>query len=129
MIDKSKMEQAASLFAQCSPLFMALGDNVRQKLIMFLMESGFEGINVGNLASKTHLSRPAVSHHLKILKDAGVITLVKKGTESFYHICLGEKLPAFQKLIFQIDSIIAELNEEEKKMLFNGIEQKTITGC
>ena len=77
MIDKSKMEQAASLFEQCSPLFMALGDNVRQKLIMFLMESGFEGINVGNLASKTHLSRPAVSHHLKILKDAGVKRVLK----------------------------------------------------
>ena len=69
MIDKSKMEQAASLFEQCSPLFMALGDNVRQKLIMFLMESGFEGINVGNLASKTHLS--SCQSSLKDIKRCG----------------------------------------------------------
>lgn len=119
MIDSVKMQDAVQLFKTCSPLFIALGDEIRQKLLLLLADAGFEGINVQNLASKTHLSRPAVSHHLKVLKDAGIITPVKKGTESFYHLCIGDKLPHFHKLILQIESIISDMNEEEKEIFYN----------
>jgi DNA-binding transcriptional ArsR family regulator len=41
---------------------------------------------VGELASGLPVSRPAVSQHLKVLKDAGLVAEEKRGTRSFYSI-------------------------------------------
>jgi len=40
--------------------------------------------NVGDIASQFRLSRPAISHHLKVLKDAGVLDSEKVGQEVYY---------------------------------------------
>lgn len=40
---------------------------------------------MGEITAKTHLSRPAVSHHLQILKDAGLIKMRREGTKHFYY--------------------------------------------
>ena len=45
---------------------------------------------VGEIAEKTHLTRPSVSHHLQILKDAGIINVRKEGTKNFYYISADE---------------------------------------
>jgi len=121
MINKEKMDKAFEDFKLCSPIFIALGDAVRQKLVLDIADAGLTGINVQNLAAKTHLSRPAISHHLKVLKDAQIVNLTKRGTESFYRLCLGERLPIFKKLISQIESILNDMNEYEKSILLNEI--------
>lgn len=41
---------------------------------------------MGAIIAKTHLSRLAVSHHIKILKDAGVIVMRKEGTKNYYYL-------------------------------------------
>ena len=38
---------------------------------------------VGEITKQTHLSRPAVSHHLRILREAGIILMRKEGTKTF----------------------------------------------
>lgn len=59
-------------FKDCQKILLALGDVNRQHLIIMLMQNGqCNGVRVGTITEKTHLSRPAVSHHLSILKDAG----------------------------------------------------------
>ena len=75
-----------SSFAECIPLFIALGDSTRLTIIQCLYEVGIEkkaegtvGLNVNEITKRTSLSRPAVSHHLKILKDSGFINVEKKG--------------------------------------------------
>ncbi|MEG6523627.1 ArsR/SmtB family transcription factor [Desulfotomaculum sp. 1211_IL3151] len=40
-------------------------------------------MRVGEIKAKTHLSRPAVSHHLKILKDIGIVKMREEGTKNF----------------------------------------------
>ena len=37
------------------------------------------------ITRKTNLSRPAVSHHLGILKDAGLIDVRREGTKNYYY--------------------------------------------
>ena len=76
------------LFRDCMPLFIALGDEVRLSIIGVLAGSGLyddhetdiavslngyrpsgvPGMNVKEITEQTNLSRPAISHHLKILK-------------------------------------------------------------
>lgn len=70
--------------------FTAIGDEVRQLIILVLLESDLNGIRVGEFAKKTHLTRPSVSHHLQILKEAGIVNMRKEGTMNFYYINANE---------------------------------------
>jgi DNA-binding transcriptional ArsR family regulator len=60
-------------------VFVALGDAHRQRILL-LFERG-ERLTVGQIAEVASLSRPAVSHHLKILRDAGVLAAERSGRE------------------------------------------------
>ena len=44
------------------------------------------GVRVGKITQKTHLSRPAVSHHIQILKDAGIVKMRREGTKNYYYL-------------------------------------------
>jgi len=65
-------------------VFIALGDEHRQR-IMLTFEKG-ERLTVGQISDVSTLSRPAVSHHLKILRDAGVLESRKEGKEVYFWI-------------------------------------------
>ena len=72
-------------FKACQKTLLALGDENRQHLILEMMQMGnCHGVRVGEITAKTNLSRPAVSHHLKILKDAGIIKMRREGTKNYY---------------------------------------------
>ena len=43
------------------------------------------GVRVGEITERTHLSRPAVSHHLQILKDARLVKMRREGTKNYYY--------------------------------------------
>lgn len=63
-------------------LFTGLGDAMRLEIIFLLGEH--ERLNVGEIAAQFHLSRPAISHHLKVLKDARILKSQKSATEVYY---------------------------------------------
>jgi DNA-binding transcriptional ArsR family regulator len=61
----------------------ALGDPTRRALFERLVERPRP---VGELAGELPVSRPAVSQHLKVLKDAGLVIDRKVGTRRVYHV-------------------------------------------
>lgn len=65
-------------------VFVALGDEHRQRILL-TFERG-ERLTVGRIAAVSTLSRPAVSHHLRILREAGVLQREKVGRESYFWI-------------------------------------------
>ena len=67
-----------------SRVFTALGDEHRQRILL-TFEPG-ERLNVGQIANVSTLSRSAVSHHLKILREAGVLQSHKEGKEVFFWV-------------------------------------------
>lgn len=73
-----------TLFEQARPLFIALGDENRQQIIMQLIQT--YKLSVNEITMGTSLSRPAISHHLKILREAGLIAIEKHGVQHFYHL-------------------------------------------
>lgn len=83
---KFRMSKIDSEFKKCKGAFIALGDETRQQIILALLESDCRGIRVGEITEKTNLSRPAVSHHLKILKEAGIINMRREGTKNYYFV-------------------------------------------
>ena len=81
-----QVEQLSKNFAECSKILTAIGDETRQHLILEMMKMGnCNGVRVGEITKKTNLSRPAVSHHLQIMKNAGLVKVRKEGTMNFYY--------------------------------------------
>ena len=70
--------------------FKALADPIRLKIVRFLLDPG-EGccsvpgqVCACDLTDAVGLSQPAVSHHMRILTDAGLVTASKSGRWVFY---------------------------------------------
>ena len=79
------IQQLAEEFQSSRSVLVALGDPVRQHLMLVMMLSGqCNGLRVGEISTRTNLSRPAVSHHLRILKEAGIIKMRREGTRNYY---------------------------------------------
>lgn len=73
-------------FAACQKLLECIGDENRFHLMTEMMQMGkCMGVRVGEITEKSHLSRPAVSHHLKIMKDAGIVKVRREGTKNYYY--------------------------------------------
>lgn len=62
---------------------VALGDPTRQRIVMLLSR---QRLNVGELTEHFPLSRPAMSHHLKVLADGGLLIQERNGRERVYRL-------------------------------------------
>lgn len=109
MTDSKTLEQQ---FHDCMPLFIALGDEVRLSIIEALSQahhSGHpEGLNVNDITRQTSLSRPAISHHLKILKDCGLVQIRQSGASNYYRLSLKECTRQLMNLGFMVEEYIQE---------------------
>jgi len=104
-------------FVKCRKLLSAIGDETRQNIITVLMGS-CTGMRVGEITKKTHLSRPAVSHHMRIMLDCGLVALDKQGTKNFYSLNIGKD---FQNL-FALIGHIAEFKGARDADLLTGAD-------
>ncbi|WP_143462341.1 ArsR/SmtB family transcription factor [Levilactobacillus enshiensis] len=75
-------------FSNASDFLVALGDQKRQAIIIALLDDKVvhQGLQVTDLIGVTGLSRPAVSHHLKILREAKLVDYHRSGTKNFYYL-------------------------------------------
>jgi DNA-binding transcriptional ArsR family regulator len=59
----------------------AIADETRQKI---MSECCCCWISVGDLATKLKVTQPTISHHLAILRDAGLVNIREEGKQTFY---------------------------------------------
>ena len=71
------------MFAYAAEGFAALGDPTRREIFARVAERPRA---VGELASELPVSRPAVSQHLKVLKEAGLVTDRPEGNRRIYQV-------------------------------------------
>ncbi|MEG1633418.1 MAG: metalloregulator ArsR/SmtB family transcription factor [Oscillospiraceae bacterium] len=85
------------LVDECIPAFECFTNPTRRDIMLLLSNEG--AMNVGTITSRVNLSRPAVSHHLKILKDAGLVTIESRGNENYYGVTIIPFLETAQQMI------------------------------
>lgn len=95
-------EDVLQQFKDCIPLLEVLTDVNRQAIIMLLAQNK-SGLNVNTIAGHINLSRPAVSHHLKVLKQSGFIKSEKKGVENYYVLTVRKPLEQLKSLITAVE--------------------------
>ena len=84
--------------------FDALGEPVRRRILELLREGPTP---VGKLAQALPVGRPAVSKHLRVLSDAGLISHTTAGTRNFYALAEGGMAAAQQWLAQTWDTVLA----------------------
>ena len=94
-----------------------IGDETRQMVILALLsENCYPGMRVGEITEKIHLSRPAVSHHLRILKEEKIISMREEGTKNFYYLSPDEStLRELKQLVNQIDALLHDPSRRIEK--------------
>ena len=70
----------------CRQVLTAHGDETRLHLLGIMLQNTCSGSRVIDIAAQTNLSRPAVSHHLRVLKDAGIVKSRREGTCIYYYL-------------------------------------------
>ncbi|MDW7691221.1 metalloregulator ArsR/SmtB family transcription factor [Flammeovirgaceae bacterium SG7u.111] len=73
-------------------VFQAIADPVRRDIIELLAS---EPLSINAIAEKFDVSRPAISKHLKILKECEIIEIDQRGRERFCQIQPKNLIPAF----------------------------------
>lgn len=81
-----EVDLLASEMGRYQQVALALGSETRLHLIQcMLAQHCYSGMRVEQIVEKTNLSRPAVSHHLQILRRAGIVKMRREGTRNFYY--------------------------------------------
>ncbi len=101
---QKEINELAANFEACHKTLSAIGDETRQHIILEMMRMDYNGSRVIEISEKTNLSRPAVSHHLQILKEAGIVKMRREGTMTYYY--LDPDMEAFNLLILALQQSI-----------------------
>ena len=93
----------------------AIADATRQKI---MAECCCCWISVGDLASKLKVTQPTVSHHLAILREAGLVNIREEGKQTFYTlnqenivVCCGQLMIKFAPETATTEKLINVINQ------------------
>ncbi len=64
-------------------IFKALNDPTRREILDLLKE---KNLTAGEIADQFNISKPSISHHLDLLRQAGLVVSVKEGQYIYYSI-------------------------------------------
>ena len=104
---RTEMPSAAD-FRTVAELFKQLGDGSRLRIFWLLCHCEECVINLSALVG---MSSPAVSHHLKLLKDAGLIVSRRDGKEVYYKAALSDRAQALHHMIERMVEIACPATE------------------
>ncbi|AGL15628.1 metalloregulator ArsR/SmtB family transcription factor [Actinoplanes sp. N902-109] len=83
VVRKPLAADQATVFA---PMFKALGDPVRLRLLSMIASAGGGEVCVCDLTGSFALTGPTISHHLKVLREAGLVDSDRRGTWVYYRL-------------------------------------------
>ena len=95
------------ILSACIPVFTMLQDENRQQILMLLFDR--KEMSVTELTLQLSLSRPAVSHHLKLLLDSKLVEVTKNSKERRYRLSMDHALE-------QLQSLISSIQEDKKRL-------------
>lgn len=75
--------------------FAALGSEQRLGILKTLVRAGPDGLSIGELGTRTGVTGSTLTHHMKILTDAGLARQAKEGRKI---ICIGAAYDRMQEL-------------------------------
>lgn len=94
-------EGTLEIFKKGMPLFAMLQDENRQQILVMLCK--VDHMTVNQITDQLALSRPAVSHHLKLLLGAGLLEVSQNGTERYYSVQMEPAMKVLKDLTASLE--------------------------
>lgn len=107
-------KRTMNLLSECIPVFTMLRDENRQQILMLLFDNGQMSVN--ELTDQLSLSRPAVSHHLKLLLDCRLVEVTKNGKERIYSLNMNGTIEHLKKLLASLEEDMNTVPKEDVKV-------------
>jgi ArsR family transcriptional regulator, arsenate/arsenite/antimonite-responsive transcriptional repressor len=105
--DDRDLESSVEFRAELAHLCKMLSDANRLRIIFYLLNEA--ELNVTEFCQRLNQSQPGVSHHLALLKQAGILSVRRDGKHNFYSVCRDR----FQGVIVQLfESFLEPTNGE-----------------
>ena len=79
-----RSDSVARKLADSAPVFAALGDETRLRLVSRLCEGG--PTSIAKLTQGSDVTRQAIAKHLRVLEDAGLVRSAREGRESVWEL-------------------------------------------
>ena len=93
----------------------AIADETRQKI---MSECCCQWLSVNEIVEKVGFSQPTISHHLAILRDAGLVNIREEGKQTFYTlnqenivVCCGELMIKFAPETNTTEKLVKVINQ------------------
>jgi DNA-binding transcriptional ArsR family regulator len=90
-------------------VFEALSSTVRRKILAYLAHAD---LTAGEIAARFDISKPAVSQHLNVLENAGLVTSVKKGQYVHYSLVADSLANTLNSYMQQVCPVSGPLKKE-----------------
>lgn len=101
-------QKTMNLLKESITTFEMLRDPRRQEILILLFDH--KNLTVNEVAEKMTLSRPTVSHHLKLLLQAGLVTVTQKGKERYYDVSFDQAITILESLLASLKKDASERN-------------------
>lgn len=99
-------------FSETGSILEALSSRIRQDIILELAKCYPEGLRICEINKKKCITRPTMSHHMKMLCKAHLICYYKKGTKNYYYLKIdSDKISKLLNLFQIMKSFSGESNE------------------
>jgi len=110
-------------------VFQAIADPTRREIIQLIAKGP---MNLNSIADNFDISRPAISQHIKILNECGLIEIENVGRERFCKIQPRQLVPAFMwleqyKILWteKLDAFEKYVNQLQTKKSKHGTKKRT----
>lgn len=104
-------QHTMKVLSECIPVFTMLQEENRQHILVLLFDR--QQMTVTELTESLSISRPAVSHHLKLLYDAGLVSVEKKGKERLYSLKMEQTVALLKELLASIEADMSTMPEQD----------------
>lgn len=94
-------------------VFEALASTVRRKILAYLSESE---LTAGQIAERFEISKPAVSQHLGVLENAGLVESEKRGQYVHYRIVRENLANTLNGYVQEVCPVSRPLKRESKEL-------------
>ncbi|AMY05867.1 transcriptional regulator [Staphylococcus condimenti] len=95
-------EETLEIFKRGTRILNILQDEKRQQILVLLCKE--KQLTVNEITSLLPISRPAVSHHLKLMLDAGLLSVTQTGLERYYSSDLDDTLEWLKELTNSLEA-------------------------
>ena len=98
---------------QLEKIFEALASTPRRKILAYLAEVD---LTAGEIASRFEMSKPAISKHLQVLENAGLVSSRKQGQFVFYALVRDNLINTLNGFVQNVCPVSAPLKRESAKL-------------